>query len=71
MRVIGLVVAAIVPALLAVAVFAFPTGGSSENTASEKATVASTTDLARSLSEYVPPPHVRVIQIYGVTTKGR
>jgi hypothetical protein len=65
MRAIGLTVAAIIPAALAAAVLAYPVAGTSEKV------VAGKTDAARTSAEYVPPPHIRVIQIYGVTTMGR
>lgn len=65
MRAIGLTAAAIIPAALAVAMLAYPVAGPSEKIA------AGPTDTARSLREYVPPPHVRVIPIYGAVTMGR
>jgi hypothetical protein len=64
MRVIGLTVAAIIPAALAAAVFAYPAGGTSGKVAADKA------DAARTLVEYVPPPHVRVIPIYAAASTG-
>jgi hypothetical protein len=67
MRVLGVAMAAIIPALLAVAIFAYPNGVSTEQSVAESVSGSVATSSARTFVGYEPPPHVRVIPIYGAT----
>jgi hypothetical protein len=71
MRVLGVAMAAIIPALLAVAIFAYPNGVSTEQSVAESVSGSVATSSARTFARtfvgYEPPPHVRVIPIYGAT----
>ena len=67
MRAVMVAIAAIIPALIAVATLMFPLSAA-QSTTEPAATEAAVVEAApRTFLNYVPPPHVRVIKIYGAT----
>jgi hypothetical protein len=63
MRAFAVAIAAIIPALIAVATLMYPVSATNDQNE-----VAPTVERAsETLLNYVPPPHVRVIPIYGAT----
>jgi hypothetical protein len=62
MRAFAVAIAAIIPALIAVATLMYPVGATNDQ--NEVVPIA-VERAPTTLLNYVPPPHVRVIPIYG------